>query len=90
VSAAPPNIRQSCCNASACKCLLTSNLQTCSEDFGMPALKTKDLSFKLSSRGVTRWVRQDLSVSGPFVCRCLNIPIMLRFHTPLIEPDRRN
>lgn len=25
----------------------------------------------------------------PFVCRCLTNPIMLRFHTPLIEPDGR-
>jgi hypothetical protein len=25
-----------------------------------------------------------------FVCRCLTNPIMLRFHTPLIEPDRRS
>ena len=28
-------------------------------------------------------------MSGPFVCRCLSIPILLRFHAPLIEPDRR-
>ena len=41
------------------------------------------------SRGVTRWFRCGLSVAGPFVCRCLTNPIMLRFHTPLIEPDRR-
>ena len=27
--------------------------------------------------------------AGPFVCRCLTSPIMLRFHIPLIEPDRR-
>ena len=27
--------------------------------------------------------------AGPFVCRCLTSPTMLRFHTPLIEPDRR-
>ena len=36
---------------------------------------------------MTRWFRQGLSVPGPFVCRCLNVPIMLRFHTPLVEPD---
>ncbi len=41
------------------------------------------------SRGVTRWFRWGLSISDPFVCRCLTSPIMLRFHTPLIEPDRR-
>ena len=27
--------------------------------------------------------------AGPFVCRCLNSLTMLRFHLPLIEPDRR-
>ena len=41
------------------------------------------------SRGVARWFRCGLSVAGPFVCRCLTSPTMLRFHTPLIEPDRR-
>ncbi len=30
-----------------------------------------------------------LSVSAPFVWRCLNRPAMLRFHVPLIEPDVR-
>ena len=38
---------------------------------------------------MTRWFRRSLSVSDPFVCRCLNISAMLRFHTPLIEPDVR-
>ena len=38
---------------------------------------------------MTRWFRQSLSVSDPFVCRCLNISAMLRFHTPLVEPDVR-
>jgi hypothetical protein len=38
---------------------------------------------------VTRFFRWGLSVPGPFGCRCLNIPIMSRFHTPLIEPDGR-
>ena len=28
-------------------------------------------------------------LTGSFVCRCLNSPSMLRFHIPLIEPDRR-
>jgi hypothetical protein len=28
-------------------------------------------------------------LTGPFVCRCLTSPILPRFHTPLIEPDRR-
>jgi len=32
-------------------------------------------------------VRWNLSVTDPFSCRCLTIPTMLRFHTPLIEPD---
>src|SRR6266481_6511290 len=41
----------------------------------------------LWSRDVARWVRCGLSVSGPFVCRCLNSQTMLRFHIPLIEPD---
>jgi hypothetical protein len=44
---------------------------------------------QLWSRGVTRWFRRSLAVSDPFVCRCLNSLTMLRFHTPLIEPDRR-
>jgi hypothetical protein len=36
------------------------------------------------SRDVARWVRFGLSVTGPFVCRCLTIQTMLRFHIPLI------
>jgi hypothetical protein len=32
---------------------------------------------------------KSLSVADPFVRRCLNSPAMLRFHIPLIEPDRR-
>jgi hypothetical protein len=36
---------------------------------------------------VARWVRFGLAVTGPFVCRCLTIQTMLRFHIPLIEPD---
>jgi hypothetical protein len=43
----------------------------------------------LWSRDVVRWVRFGLSVAGPFVCRCLTIQTMLRFHIPLIEPDVR-
>ena len=31
-----------------------------------------------------------LAESGPFVCRCLISLTMPRFHTPLIEPDRRS
>jgi len=34
--------------------------------------------------------QMGLSVSGPFVCRCLTGRIMLRFHAPLTEPDRRS
>jgi hypothetical protein len=34
-------------------------------------------------------VRTGLSVSGPFVRRCLIIQSVLRFHIPLIEPDMR-
>ena len=26
-------------------------------------------------------------VAGPFGCRCLTSPAVLRFHTPLIKPD---
>ena len=33
--------------------------------------------------------RLGLSVTGPFVCRCLTSLAMLRFHTPLIELDGR-
>ena len=28
-------------------------------------------------------------LAGPFVCRCLTSPPVLRFHIPLIEPDVR-
>jgi hypothetical protein len=38
---------------------------------------------------VARWGRSGLAVSGPFGSRCLNIPTLLRFHIPLIEPDVR-
>jgi len=31
----------------------------------------------------------SLSVPGSFVCRCLTRFTLLRFHIPLIEPDRR-
>jgi len=37
---------------------------------------------------VARWVRFGLSVVGPLGCRCLTIRTMLRFHIPLVEPDR--
>ena len=33
--------------------------------------------------------RFGLSVSGPFVCRCLTSLTMLRFHIPLIKPGVR-
>ena len=35
---------------------------------------------------MARWFRYGLSVSGPFVCRCLTSFTMLRFHFPFIEP----
>ena len=38
---------------------------------------------------MARWVRSDLSVSGTFVSRCLIIRTMLRFHIPLVEPDKQ-
>ena len=41
------------------------------------------------SRDVARLFRSGLSVSGSFVCRCLTKFTLLRFHIPLIEPDRR-
>jgi hypothetical protein len=41
------------------------------------------------SRDVARWFRFGLSVSGSFVCRCLTIQTMPRFHIPLVELDRR-
>jgi hypothetical protein len=34
-------------------------------------------------------VRLGISVSGPFGCRCLTRPAVLRFHVPLVKPDRR-
>ena len=33
--------------------------------------------------------RSSISVAAPFVWRCLTSSTMLRFHTPLIEPDMR-
>jgi hypothetical protein len=33
--------------------------------------------------------RSDLTVSGPFVCRCLTSHALLRFHPPPVEPDVR-
>ena len=36
---------------------------------------------------MARWFRLGLSVSGSFVCRCLIIQTVLRFHIPLVEPD---
>jgi hypothetical protein len=41
------------------------------------------------SRVVARLFRFGLSVTGPFVCRCLNSLAVPRFHHPLFEPDRR-
>ena len=39
---------------------------------------------------MARWRREGRpSVAGPFGCRCLTRPPRLRFHTPLIKPDRR-
>ena len=38
---------------------------------------------------MTRWFRLGISVSGPFVRRCLTSLAMLRFHTPLIKPGGR-
>ena len=38
---------------------------------------------------MARWFRSDLSVPGPFVCRCLISRTVFRFHIPLIEPDVR-
>ncbi len=36
---------------------------------------------------VARLFRLGLSVAGSFVYRCLTSLAMLRFHSPLIEPD---
>jgi hypothetical protein len=38
---------------------------------------------------VARWFRWSLSVTDPFVGRCLTSSPCFRFHTPLIEPDVR-
>ena len=38
---------------------------------------------------MARWFRSGLSVSAPFVRRCLNSRSVLRFHVPLVEPDVR-
>ncbi len=38
---------------------------------------------------MARWFRLGISVSGPFGCRCLTGPAVLRFHIPLVEPDVR-
>jgi hypothetical protein len=41
------------------------------------------------SRYVARLVGSVLSVSDPFICRCLIIQIVPRFHISLVEPDKR-
>jgi len=46
-------------------------------------------STRVWSRDVARWFRSGLSVSGPFVCRCLISLAVFRFHIPLFEPDMR-
>jgi hypothetical protein len=51
VSAAPTTTKPFCSSGSAWKSPLASILQTCSEDFAMPTLKTKDLLFKLRKLG---------------------------------------
>ncbi len=38
---------------------------------------------------MARWFRSGLSVTAPFVWRCLTSLTILRFHIPLIEPDVR-
>jgi hypothetical protein len=50
---------------------------------------TSAFSRRTWSRDVARWFRSGLSVSGPFVCRCLISLAVFRFHIPLIEPDMR-
>jgi len=40
------------------------------------------------SRGVARWVRWNLSVAGPFVCRCLTSSTMLPFPHPAHRTGR--
>ena len=37
---------------------------------------------------MARWFRFGLSVSGPFVCRCLTSQTMLRFHSPPHQTGR--
>jgi hypothetical protein len=46
------------------------------------SLVKSSITLKVWSRGVARWFRWDLSVAGPFSCRCLNSPAMLPFPHP--------
>jgi hypothetical protein len=59
----------------------------------MPLLKTKHLARPMAPNCRVEVCRGGLDAAypfaGPFVCRCLTSRIMLRLHTPLIEPDRR-
>jgi len=55
-------------------------------------LKTNTFTQVHGARRVEMWrggFRFGLSVSGPFVCRCLTSLTMLRFHIPLIKPGVR-
>ena len=54
----------------------------------LPVLTVNARSTTRKVQGVTT-PKSGLSVSGPFVCRCLIIRTVLRFHIPLIEPDMR-
>jgi len=51
VSADPQTIKPSCFNGLVWRSQPASNLQTCSEDFAMPALKINHLSSQLRKLG---------------------------------------
>jgi hypothetical protein len=47
-------------------------------------------AWDLWGQDVARWFGLGLAVDGPLSLACASIPAVLRFHVPLIEPDRRN
>jgi hypothetical protein len=52
----------------------------------------RDLLRMTSNSRVGKWrggLGSGLSVADAFGCRCLTSSAMLRFHFPLVEPDRR-
>ena len=57
-------------------------------------ISAEELPWRNPISGRVEMWRGDLGLAypfpGPFVCRCLIVRTMFRFHIPLIEPDVRN